>query len=327
MLADYACQRGYRVTLFNRGMLPKQPSDIILIKGDRTNAHDLTDLSAAGPWDAVVDVWGVIPAIAWDAARALRNATNLYVFISSVSAYRDWPEESVDEGSALYDADPDFNPGEWEWDERLYGSMKAGCELAIAREFASSQRLVLRPTIILGPHEYSARLTWWLGRMSRGGRVLAPGKAGRSIQPVDVRDLANFTLDLIEQEIHGVYNVAAPPRRDYFGGLLDACNEVVSNRCEITWVDEMWLAAQGVRQWTELPLWRVAAGTWAVDHSSAQAAGLVCRRLRETVADTWSWMSAGGVPVPHVRQSWHGIDPAKEERLLHGWNSLRSRAL
>src|SRR5690606_8330764 len=101
---------------------------------------------------------------------------------------------------------------------------KVGCELAVQREFAPAT-LFLRPTVVLGPYEYVGRLPWWLGRMARGGRVLAPGPPARGIQPIDVRDLARFTLDLIAAGATGVYNAAAPIGRDTYGDMLDLCRQ------------------------------------------------------------------------------------------------------
>jgi hypothetical protein len=87
------------------------------------------------------------------------------------------------------------------------------------------------------------------------------------------------------------------------------------------WVDEQWLAAHELRQWTELPLWRIPTGTWAMDVTAATAAGLTCRRLAETVQDVWAWLQSGGTPVSHPRWADHGIDPAKEADLPAAWNA------
>lgn len=322
-LVESAIRRGHDVTLFNRGTTATQVPGAAYIRGDRTDPRALSRLAESGPWDAVVDVPGVIPAHVRDAARILRRSTTRYVFISTVSAYRDWPEQPVSEASPLCAGNPDFDPSHSIWDERLYGSMKVGSEIALAREFEPERLLILRPTIILGPHEYSARLTWWLRRAQRGGRILAPGHPGRSIQPIDVRDLATFTLDLVEGEAHSVLNLAAPPLHARFGDLLRTCLEVTSSGGEITWVDPGWLSAEGVREWTELPLWRASPGTWCVNTDRAQAAGLACRPLEATVAETWDWMSRGGTPVPHERQSLHGIDADKEARILVRWDEHR----
>jgi hypothetical protein len=157
--------------------------------------------------------------------------------------------------------------------------------------------------------------------MRRGGRVLAPGHPGRAIQPVDARDLAAFALGQLERGAHGQFNVAAPEGRETYGGLLDACLHAVHGTASFVWADEQWLAEQGVRQWTELPLWRIPGGTWAMDATRAASQGLTCRSLFETVADTWSWLNGGGAPVDHERRSEHGIEPDKERMLLAAWDA------
>jgi nucleoside-diphosphate-sugar epimerase len=141
------------------------------------------------PWDAVVDVAGVIPRLVERCARALAPMADRYIFLSTISTYRDWPYKPVDETSPLWDADPDYDPGTRGWDPDAYGPLKVGSELAAAREFGADRLLVLRPHVVLGPREYVGRLPWWLTRVQRGGPVVVPAP-DRSIQPVDVRDLA-----------------------------------------------------------------------------------------------------------------------------------------
>ncbi|MEV0185216.1 hypothetical protein AB0I54_38980 [Streptomyces sp. NPDC050625] len=82
------------------------------------------------------------------------------------------------------------------------------------------------------------------------------------------------------------------------------------------WVEPAVLGEQGVRQWTELPLWRTHAGVWSVDSSRAVAAGLRCRPLAETIKDTWAWLASDGRPVDHPRWAEHGIAPEKEAKIL-----------
>jgi 2'-hydroxyisoflavone reductase len=77
----------------------------------------------------------------------------------------------------------------------------------------------------------------------------------------------------------------------------------------------------GVRQWTEIPLWRVHEGTWDVDTTTARAAGLTCRPLADTVRDTWTWMNEDGGPAPYGRQAHHGLSPERERQLLALWEA------
>jgi nucleoside-diphosphate-sugar epimerase len=324
-IVDRACAGGHEVTVFNRGRTPATyPDTVRQIHGDREDDASLAGLAGQGPWDAVIDVAGAVPAVVRDSARALAPVADRYVFVSTVSAYRDWPNEPVTETSPLHPHDPDTGatptgvPG-----PIAYGMLKAGCEAAIAREYDAGRRLILRPGVVLGPGEYVGRVPWWLNRMRRGGRVLAPGRPDRGIQPVDVRDLAGFLVDLTARGRSGEYNVAPPKDRETYGGLLAACADAVGATPEITWVDEQWLADQGVRQWTELPLWRIPAGTWALDTAAASASGLSCRPLHQTVRDVWAWLAAGGAPVPHPRWAEHGIDQAREAALLAAWDQHR----
>jgi 2'-hydroxyisoflavone reductase len=326
-IVDRACASGHEVTVFNRGRTPiTYPDSVRQVHGDREDAASLARLAGQGPWDVVIDVAGAVPAVVRDSARALSGVADRYVFVSTVSAYRDWPHQPVTEISSLHVGDPDADLGVRRWEARLYGPLKAGCEAAIAREYAPDQTLTVRPGVVLGPREYVGRVPWWLSRMRRGGRVLAPGRPDRPIQPVDVRDLAAFLLDLIERAEHGVYNVAAPQHDRTYEDLLLACARAVGTAPEITWVDEQWLVGRGVRQWTELPLWRVPAGTWAMEAGKALERGLVCRPLDETARDVWAWWNSGGQPVEHERWDEHGIAADREAALLKEWDERQATA-
>lgn len=161
--------------------------------------------------------------------------------------------------------------------------------------------MFLRPGVILGPGEYVGRLPWWLGRAHRGGRILAPAPAGRRIQPVDVRDVAAFALDQAASSATGAYNIAHPEGIT-FEDFLVTCLKVTGGAGHLAWTPAELLIEHDVKQWTELPLWRTHAGVWAVDSAKAIAAGLRCRPVRETIADTWAWMRADGRPLA-VRNS------------------------
>jgi nucleoside-diphosphate-sugar epimerase len=324
-VVDAGLQAGHDMTVFNRGRSGGPPAGARAIHGDRAVRADLDRLADAGPWDAVIDVPGVIPAQVRDAARALRGAVGRYMFVSTVSAYQDWPVRPVSELSPLHDADPDAAPGGWTWGTGVYGPLKAGAEQAVRREYAPDDVTILRPGVILGPGEYGGRLTWWLARAARGGQLLSPGQPGDLVRPIDVRDVATFLLHLVETGRGGTFNVSGPLGRDTYGALVGHCLRVTGSGGTPVWVDGGWLAEQGVRQWTELPMWRVAPGTWAIDTTHAEDAGLACRPLLDTVADTWAWLQAGGEPVAQERRALHGLDPEREAALLAKWR-LTGRA-
>lgn len=319
-VVDELLIRGVEVTTFRRGLSGEDAVDVDVVRGDRTVKADLDRLASSGPWNLVIDTSGYVPREAGLIARVLEPVAERFVFVSSVSAYAGWPVEPLSEDSEVLECPPDAgsdfgfdgDPG-----PSVYGFTKAGCERAVAEVFGPARTTVLRPGVILGPREYVGRLPWWLRRVERGGRVLAPGRPSRPIQPVDVRDVARFAVSAPP----GVFNVtgAASTMAD----LLDSCRSVVGGeQADFSWItDEEWLAAQGVAQWTELPLWRTYRGTWAVDSSAAVAAGLAPRGLRSTVADTWAWMRSGQPGLQHERNAEQGISAEKEAAILGIWDA------
>lgn len=327
VMVEAALQRGHSVTTFNRGRTGADAAGVEALRGDRERPADLARLSQAAPWDAVIDTSASVPRVALSSACALADRVDRYVLVSTVSVYSEWPHRGVSEMSPVRECAPDAGPGSASV-YGTYGVLKAGCERAVQQWF-DGRALVLRPGVILGPYENIGRLPWWLHRVRRGGRVVAPGRPDRSIQPVDVRDVVDFALHCLETGVTGIFNVAAPKAHATYGELLRACVEVTGSDAELVWVPDDFLVERDVRQWTELPMWRVPPGTWDVAADRAASAGLVCRPLTETVHDTWRWLNAGGRPVElptgHLRREEHGIDPSKERCLLTAWESLVRR--
>jgi 2'-hydroxyisoflavone reductase len=326
-IAEAAAESGHEVTVFNRGRSGSDPAGVASIRGDRESAEDVARLAKSGPWDAVIDPSGQVPRVVLENARVLADQVSRYLFVSSVSAYTDWPIEPLSEGSAVLDCPPDADAAFGADDPRgyptQYGFLKAGCERAVTEVFGG-RALVLRPGVILGPYEYVGRLPWWLRRIQRGGQVVAPGDPARTIQPIDVRDVAQFALDTITAELEGIFNVAAPLSGRTFRALLEACRTVTGSNAELIWVKDEILLNQGVRQWTELPLWRTYPGTWQVSAAKATVYGLSCRPLEQTVADTWRWLSSGGASIGHERAAELGITPEKESTVLRAWQDSNS---
>ncbi|MQA11072.1 MAG: NAD-dependent epimerase [Pseudonocardiaceae bacterium] len=322
-VVDDALSRGWEVTTFRRGQSGVEASGVATVRGDRTKPEDLARLAETGPWDAVVDTSGYVPREVLAVARALEPVAHRYVFASTVSVYEGWPTEPLTEDSAVLECPPDAGP-DYGFDgvpgPSVYGVTKAGCERAIVDTFGVDRVALLRSGVIPGRREYVGRLPWWLRRVQQGGRVLAPGRPERSIQPVDVRDVAAFALHTATGPA-GSFNVTAGGC-DTMRDLLTACREATGSDAEFAWItDEEWLVAQGVAQWTELPLWRTYKGAWAVDSSRARAAGLNTRPIQEAVLDTWSWLHSGEHVIAHERAGEQGIAPEKERAIVEAWDA------
>lgn len=321
-LINEALQRGHAVTAFTRGASGRPPQGAAHVLGDRHEPRDLERLSRYGPWDAAVDTSAYEPGDVAAVVSALAEAAGRYVLLSTVSAYRDWPERPVDERSPLWpsriaakETDPDIAA----LPERFqYGTLKAGCELAA--QAAPNGSLILRPGVILGPGEYVGRCLSLLTRAQRGGRWLVPAPASQEIQPVDVRDVSRFIVDMLERGAFGAFNLTAPFGSMTYGDLISAAVGVTGNRAEPVWVDPQWLIDRQVGQWTEIPLWRTQQGVWAVDSALAQGLGFSCRPLLQTLADFWSTLQHEPL-VDHERQREHGMDAEREAELLRQWSA------
>ncbi|AYG79953.1 hypothetical protein DWB77_02072 [Streptomyces hundungensis] len=319
-VAVEALRRGWSVTVFNRGKTGRNPEGVHAIQGDRTNRKDLEHLAGVGPWDAIIDTSGMSADVVDLATQALAEAASRYVYVSTVSVYAGWPLLPLTEDlPTLAEADPvsgmpdDVNVS--------YGVDKADAEKS-AQTNLGRKLTILRPGVILGPEEYVGRLPWWLNRIERGGRVLAPGNPAQTIAPVDARDVATFACGRVEAGRGAeVFNLTAPKNHATMGSFLRACIEVIGAEATLEWVDEDWLLDQGVKQWTELPLWRTYPGTWTVSGVRAQEAGLRCRPLSETVADTWAWLSSGETAVENERAAHIGLSEEKEATLLTAWDA------
>ncbi|HEV2373359.1 MAG TPA: NAD-dependent epimerase/dehydratase family protein [Streptosporangiaceae bacterium] len=320
-IAEEATSRGHEVTTFNRGQSGPDTPRTHPVHGDRESLGDLVGLAARGPWDTVIDTSGQVPRTVTASARALAAHADRYVFISTVSVYQGWPVEPLTEESPVLDcppeAGPDYGENHPQGYPTRYGFQKAGCERAVTSIFPGAT-VILRPGVILGPHEYIGRLPWWLRRIDRGGTVLAPGDPARPIQPTDVRDVAAFAV-AAAAGLNGVFNVTAPPGHTTYGSLLSACQQVTGSDATLMWVSDDFLLHHGVKQWTEIPLWRTYPGTWDVSSDRARAAGLTCRPIRDTVSATWHWLTTDGTTITHHRQAAIGLDPATEQDLLTAW--------
>ena len=155
----------------------------------------------------------------------------------------------------------------------------------------------VRAGLIVGPHDGVFRLPWWVGRIAHGGDVPAPGDPDRAMQVIDARDLAAWMLDLAERRVAGAFNGTGPAGQTSMGEMLETAVDATASGARLVWLPDAALRAVAAEPWTELPLWAPEdemPGTWRVGTERAQAAGLRCRPVTETVTDVWRWLREGG---------------------------------
>ena len=317
-IVESALGRGHRVTLFHRGttnaaLFPEAEH----LLGDRDGG--LAALEGRR-WDAVIDTCGYLPRIVRASAELLSGAAPHYTFVSSISVYPDHAAPGIDESGTVGVLE---DPTDETFNGATYGPLKALCERAVDQGFAGSV-LHVRPGLIVGPHDPTDRLTWWTRRIARGGEVLAPGDPAAPVQLVDARDLAAWTVRMVEANRTGVFNAVGPSTPLTLGQVLEAGRSVIAGNARFTWVDESFLLDRGVTPWTELPVWVPAgmAGFMRVDASKSHAAGLTFRSLEDTLRDLRAWDVATPVesrPKKPGLSFTAGMSPERESELLDQW--------
>ncbi|MFI7080218.1 NAD-dependent epimerase/dehydratase family protein [Micromonospora sp. NPDC049903] len=310
-------RRGHSVTLFHRGrhsttLFP----DAEQVIGDRD--RDL-GLLADGTWDTTVDFSAYVPRQVRQIGAALGERSGRYVLLSSTAVYAPPQRYGFREDAPLVALS---DPTTEDMTDETYGGLKALCERAASETF--SDPLIVRPTYVVGPLDYTGRFTWWVQRIARGGEVLAPGPQDALFQLIDVRDLTEWLVRMLEAGSGGTYHLAHPFPPVSFGTMLaDIVGVVGRNDTTLTWVDREFLLAAGV-DGTSLPLWPGAGPDGvleAADPARAIGVGLVTRSLPETIRDLYQHECASPTPVPEPV----GMTPEAETELLQRWRARPHR--
>lgn len=302
--------------MFNRGQTnPGLFPDVEHLTGDRET--DLSPLEGRS-FDAVIDTCGYVPRVVRASAELLAPRVDRYVFVSSLSVYSDEP--------ALTESTPTRQAGDPETEDvaREYGPLKALCEQVV--ESALPNRvIVLRPGLIVGRYDYTGRFSYWPHRVARGGEVLAPGNPQSRVWLVDARDLADWTIRMLERGTVGTFNAAGPPEPLSMGELLAQCRAISGSGATFTWVSDDFLQANDVVPYTEVPLWLPDDDGYPfIDTTRGVASGLTFRPIAETIRDVLERSGAYDQRIVHStgRARPHaGLDPERERNLLDLWHS------
>lgn len=312
-----ALVQGHEITLFNRGRHnPDLFPEVEKLRGDRDGNLEIL---RGRHWDAVIDTCGYVPRIVRASAELLARSVEHYTFISSISVYADFSVPGLNEKAPVGKLQDER--GE-EITSETYGPLKALCEQAVERAMPG-RALIIRPGLIVGLHDPTDRFTYWPYRVAQGGEVLAPGHPDRTVQIIDVRDLAEWIVKMVEAPKMGTYNATGPDYTLTMGQLLKTCKSVSRSDATFTWVDERFLLDAGVQPWIELPLWvpdtEEHKGFSAVDCTKAILDGLSFRPLAETIQDTLAWVAARPSDMPCRA----GLKREREVELLQQWHSTR----
>ena len=292
---------GHKVTVLTRGESKDElPETVERLHGDRNEgAAGLTALEGRA-WDACVDVSGYTPRQVRASVEGLKGRVGRYVFVSTVSTYAEPERHPVREDDPL---SPPAAEDVTEVSGDTYGPLKVTCE-NIVHEVYGEHSTVLRPQIVAGPFDHTARYPYWVDRAARGGKVLAPGDGSDFLQVIDARDLARFTVKVVKDGIDGTFNMAGP-RISWaeFMNVLGVSNPV--------WVDGKTLEANSLG-FKELPVYipehSEQGGLMDVDNARAIAAGLTLTDPAVTARDTREWSKDAALK--------YALTPQREAEIL-----------
>ncbi len=315
-IVEAALAKGHTLTLFHRG---KSGEDLFpeveRILGDRDGG-----LAALGDrtWDAVIDTCGYHPRVVGQSVEALNGRVGTYLFISTVSVYSDKNPTGIpikEDGEVItFEAAPESEDITGE----TYGGFKVLCEDVIDTDF-QGRVIHVRPGLIVGPHDVTDRFTYWVDRFQGAGDVLVPSPLTSKIQLIDGRDLAALTIKLLESDASGAFNAAAPAQAIPFEEAVTMVMANTVGRATRVDVDEAWLLKQGLKPWSDLPLWMPSSGEGLgeFDVSKSIAHGLTPRPLAETVRDLDVWHASRPQPI----EMKAGMSREREQELLAAWRA------
>ncbi|AOH57443.1 NAD-dependent dehydratase (plasmid) [Peribacillus muralis] len=324
-LVKEALKRGHEVTLFNRGTNKEIFPEIEQLTGDRDGDVSLLENRK---WDVVMDTCGLAPHQIKKIATVLGDNVEHYTYISSISLYKDWIPLNITEDYDLQSMPPNDKLKDVEEGKispyEYYGALKVLCE-AEAEKHWPGRVLHVRAGLLVGPFDYTDRLSYWVQRVAQGGKVLVPGRTDRPVQLIDVKDIATWVFNMAESRKKGTFNVTGPNYKLTMEELLNTCKAVTNSDTEFVWAEEQFIVEHKVEPWTEMPFWipehfplegetEPWKGSFSISIEKAIKAGLSFRTLEDTIYDVYQWEKA--------RQDTDrktGISLEREQELLEAW--------
>ncbi|MEX0877220.1 MAG: NAD-dependent epimerase/dehydratase family protein, partial [Phycisphaerales bacterium] len=271
---------------------PRDPDD----KGDGLGAIKKL-LDNGERFDAVVDMCGYTPRVVRASCELLRDHTDLYLFVSTIS---------------VYPASPDQSPREdWPWDrlrglkdpsvEELnndtYGGLKVLCE-QVVHEYFPDNHIIPRPTIIAGPNDPTDSITWWTRALATLDAVVIPEPPAGLAQFVDSRDLADFFLKAITGKLTGTFNAAGPEPGLTLHRFIDRARDALGSHTRLIEAPKAWFDEREIKPTKDIPTWvgDDKQSMYRVDYTKALSAGMSPRPMEDTIRDVRAWDIERGEP-------------------------------
>lgn len=349
---DRLIARGHTVTLFNRGKsFPELYPDLEKLRGNRgvmvkanvepdaktpddkspetkspNVAPDFKSLEAeiakGRKWDVVIDTSCYIPKYMRESTALLKDAVSHYVMVASINAYKSEAEPNQDENSPTWEKWPEEAP----ISNENYGPMKRGCEVVLS-EMMPGRWASCRPSLIVGPRDWSSRFSYWPLRAMRGGEILAPIGPEEPCAFVDARDVAILLVNMAEKKAVGPVNAVGASgltMGQVLAEVLTAAKATGAPRSTLTWAPLKFINDNKIQPWSDLPAWVPSAdpeyaGFASRSGAKAVALGATFRSAEESSADILKWWNT--LPQARRDKPRPGLTAEREAELLKMLNA------
>ena len=297
LLEALAKQNRFEVTLFNRGITNASLfPEVRRIVGDR-NTTDVQRL-ATEKWDYVIDVACFLPGNLPQLLASINADVKHYVFISTVSVYKDEPGSLYPETAPTlaYDGTQDIDQplGSPEW----YGPRKAECERMLQN--SGLNHTILRPALIYGSYDWTDRLSYWLYQVRKKETLFVPEGGTNLVAFTYVRDLVKTILQLLQQEgIGEVFNTVTAVLS--IANVVQLAKQATGLNPTVLSAPKAFLDEENLSYWSDLPLWLDNNAIWSKDKFESRF-GDEFTELGQSLVDTVAYYESINWPEPPFRK-------------------------
>ena len=157
---------------------------------------------------------------------------------------------------------------------------------------------------------------------------MAPGSPLDPVQFIDSRDLAEWTIRLVENRTFGTFNALGPAAPLTFAEMLGGIRAVLpgTHKVHLTWVPASFLEEHKVAPWSDMPVWIPAEGEYLGfgrrTNAKAVAAGLTFRSLADTARATLEYHESRAAERRAKLRA--GVAADKEAEVLESWKAKKA---
>ena len=316
-LVERALARGHKVTLFNRGITrPELFPNVEKLRGLRSvTGSNLSALAGRRKWDAVIDVWPKESKLVDETSRLLATRAGYYFFVSSIAVYNSFSKPGMTESAKTVE------------EKGAYGGEKALAEKVLEKNFPGKSG-VCRCHAIVGPRDDGTAYHYWLRRLALEKEVVVPASGNDTVQYTDVRDVAAWIIDSVEQKRPGIHNICGPKKPVKFREFIERTRAGIGSNAKLVWVDPDFLRKDmKVGSFLEVPLWAPLdedAGFYQIDTSKSVDAGVRFRSIEDTANDSWRWFQSHYFRDTTFPWKGFGMSREKEKKILEAWKAKRT---